>query len=336
MKNNFDVIIIGSGVGGLSAACWAKKIGLSFIVIEWNKDLILNLKNGVHYLHNKPELPFDPDLKTITLTDGILKENGFIQPLPSLNDALEYSEKVREIQHPSSIFEVGQRKEVYITQNNSLDDLLLQMYEYSGKENFLFSSQLIGIDVENKNIEINTFEDKIKLNYKNILLTIPLPKLIELTNSEKSIDSFYSNPIKIINCKVNNIVPNWLINLYIPSPKEKIYRMSILNNLMSSESVDELDSNDILHLKELFKMFYIDISNPTKYEWKQGKIISISIDYRKKILEQFIKNDIYTIGRFGLWNSKLLVDSTINQAKICIDCITENIGKKELTKKLTL
>jgi len=118
--------------------------------------------------------------------------------------------------------------------------------------------------------------------------------------------------------------------------KEKVYRASILNNAMSVESVDELNPDDILNLKKLFKMFYLDVSDPIKYEWKQGKIISISMDERRALIEKFLEKDIYTIGRFGLWNNKLLMDATIGQAKSVIDCITKPIDKKELIKKLSI
>ena len=335
-KNHYDLIIIGSGIGGLATACWVKQRALNFLVIEINKELMLNLKYGVHYLHTIPDLPFDADLKSIVLTDGILKEDGTISHTPNLKDVLEYSEKVREIQHPSSIFEVGKRDKVFIPKSNSLDNLILSMYEYAGPENFLFDTEVCNIDLDRKILYKKKNGAEYELECKNIVSTIPIGKLLDLTPNLTKKPALYCRPIRTVNVKVNKIVPNWLINLYVPSLKEKVYRASILNNTMSVESVDELNPDDILNLKKLFKMFYLDVSDPIKYEWKQGKIISISMDERRALIEKFLEKDIYTIGRFGLWNNKLLMDATIGQAKSVIDCITKPIDKKELIKKLSI
>jgi hypothetical protein len=40
-------------------------------------------------------------------------------------------------------------------------------------------------------------------------------------------------PIYITNYKVEKIVPNWMINLYIPDPNTPVYRASILNGICS-------------------------------------------------------------------------------------------------------
>ena len=68
-----------------------------------------------------------------------------------------------------------------------------------------------------------------------------------------------------------------------------------------------------------------------RYTWKTGKVISISVDDREKVIENLIKKNIYPIGRFGLWNRKLLVDNTIGQAKMVADCL---FGEKNNIIKL--
>ena len=46
MKNKYQTVIIGSGIGGLSAAAELKSQGMEFIVIEKAKELPLNLANA--------------------------------------------------------------------------------------------------------------------------------------------------------------------------------------------------------------------------------------------------------------------------------------------------
>ena len=324
-------------MAGLGAGCWLKQAGEEFLIVEKLDELPMNLHNGVHYLHTLPELPFDADLKSITLTDGVLKEDGTICHIPNLNDALEYSEKIKAIQHPSSIFEIGDRSKVFVPESNSLNDFLLSMCNYIGQENFVFGAEVCSINSDKKIISLKGSKgDKLDIEYENIVSAAPLGILMDLAPNLAKKPSLFSVPIQITNVKADSIVPNWLINLYVPSQKEKVYRVSILNNIVSVESIEKLKLDEILNLKKLFKMFHLDVSAPKEYEWTQGKIISISIDERKAILEAFVKEDIYTIGRFGLWNNKLLMDSTINQAKLCVDCITEKVGKKELIKKLSI
>ena len=73
-------------------------------------------------------------------------------------------------------------------------------------------------------------------------------------------------------------------------------------------------------VKDSLSMFHIgDLIE--KYTWETGKVISISIQEREKIVDELHHRSIYSIGRFGLHNRKLLVDSTIHQAKKAVDSI---------------
>ncbi len=337
MKNKVDVLIIGAGVGGLGAACWMNKksyAGLkfgkevhshNFMVAEGSESLPMNLQNGVHYLHSEPLLPFKPDLKRITLTDGVLCGDEIIHK-PSLIHALEYSEKVREVQHPSSIMEIGKETSVFMPKSNSMNELMQEMYDYAGKENFEFGCWLTELDTENKIATFKKVENGesvfYKVEYNHLISTAPLDKFRKLINDEfiNSV-SLTCAPVHITNYKVEKIVPNWMINLYIPDKNSPIYRASILNGVCSVESIRPLGNGETWQARDLLSMFHLVDEDPQKFTWNTGKVISISIDDREKILEILSKVNIHLVGRFARWDRKLLIDSTIDQAKNIVDKI---------------
>lgn len=331
-------------MGGLGAACWLKQYGEEFVVVDGGKELPRNLHNGVHYLHNIPYLPFKTEIKSITLTDGIL-EHGEIHNSPNLMHSLKYSAKVREIQHPSSIMDVGKNKEVFIPKTNTINSLIDQMAEYIGSDNLIFDYWLKNIDTEKKiayfRKEIATMDtleiqEELSIYYENIITTIPLDILGTVLDN-KLINSLElkTMPVYITNFKVIDIVPNWLINLYIPERYSPIYRASILNNVCSIESMKELDKFDIKNAIDMFFMFSLIPESAEKYTWQTGKIVSISMDDRMKVVETLKENSTYSLGRFGLWNRKLLMDSTINQAKEVVEFLCRKKEWKEIISTIT-
>ena len=323
------VVIIGAGAGGLGTACWLKNFGVDFVVIDAAKELTKNLHNGVHYLHSRPNLPYDFefDLKEITLTDGIIDKYGDIKHNWNLQDILEYSEKVREIQHPSSIMDIGKRDMVYMPSSNTLNTLIEKMYDYAGKENFIFGETITNINRDTKEV---VTEKGLVINYDYLVSTMPLNIFQGFFRLN---DEYKSNPIFVTNFKLDKIVPNWLINLYIPDSHSNIYRGSILNSLLSVESIDDFANEE--YVKFVFKMFHIK-EKLNEYEWKTGKVISIDMDKRLELIELFRKYDCFSLGRFGMWNRKLLIDSTINQAQLIASNIANtkdwNTIKFELMK----
>jgi hypothetical protein len=324
MNNKVNTLIIGSGVGGLGCACWMKHhgSGLDFMVMEASAELPMNLHNGVHYLHSIPELPFKPDLKKITLTDGVLS-NDEILHVPSLKHALEYSEKVREIQHPSSIMEVGKEDTVYLPSSNCANEFLQEMYEYAGKENFHFGCWLSELDTEKKLAIFKSEGKEFNITYENLISTVPLDKFRGIIKNDyiNSLSLKYS-PVYITNYKVEKIVPNWMINLYIPDKNSPVYRASILNGICSVESIRTLTKGEIWQVKDMLGMFHLSMEEEVKtYTWSTGKVISISMDERYKAQQELEKLGIYLVGRFACWNRKLLIDNTISQSKEVVEKI---------------
>ena len=321
MKNKVKTLVLGAGAGGLGSAVWLKESKSEFMVVEGAKELPLNMHNGVHYLHSIPPLPFDSELKKITLTDGVLV-NDEIMHKPSLKHALEYSEKVREIQHPSSIMEVGKEDSVFMPKSNSLNELMTQMYEYSGKENFEFGYWLKSLDTDAKIASFEKEGETFRVEYENVISTISLDKLLPMLNFPGIMElqmKLKCTPVYVTNYKVEKIVPNWMINLYIPNKNSPIYRASILNGICSVESIRTLGTSERWQVRDVLSMFHLADEEVETFCWSTGKVISISIDERTKLIETLKEMNIYLVGRFARWDRKLLVDTTINQAKEVIE-----------------
>ena len=283
MKNSYDIIIIGSGSGGLGASCWTSQYTEDYLVVEAGDKLPLNLHNGVHYLHSVPMLPFNPSIKEITLTDGIIMHDGSIKHDVTLEDALSYSKKVREIQHPSSIMEIGKRNKAFLPPSNTLNSLLTEMFDHSGYEHFEFDKKVSKIDLKGS-VTIDGEEYK----FKYLINTMPLDNFLKLFTEDIDFKfDFKYNPIHVANVGIDNIVPNWIINLYVPEADEPIYRISILNGVVSVESIEQLSDTYIRRkLPYLLKHFQINLDSIEKYDWEKGKIISMDIDSRKDLLEE--------------------------------------------------
>lgn len=324
LNESVKVLVLGAGVGGLGAGSWLKRYEADFSIYEGSEILPQNLHNGVHYLHSNPSLPFDFDFREITLSDGVLGRDGFeyrIKKEPELQDSLNYSEKVREIQHPSSIMDIGKRKTVFVPKSNDVNDLLSSMYKYIGDERFNFGWWLESIDVKNHLATLSNEDDMKTIHYDYCISTLPLRFVQKFFGFDFKLNT---RPIYVTNFKVERIVPNWMINIYIPSVETEIYRASILNGILSVESTEPLDSERIDFAKANLSMFHIVDEEPEHFEWKEGKIDSISIDERERLLEESHKVGFYPVGRFSQWNRKLLMDSTIAQAKEAVEEILKN------------
>lgn len=333
-----DTLVMGAGTGGLGAGCWLKDLHIPFIVVDRCKEVPKNLHNGVHYLHSIPRLPFDMEFKSVTLTDGIIELNGNHKPYvnhnPNLNHMLEYSEKVREVQHPSSIMEVGKKETVFLPKTNTLNEMIENMENYIGEDGFLLNHTLVHIDVVQKfaDFEHNETKHPTRVAYKNCISTLPLDLIQPHFGFNLELKS---NPVHICNIEVDKIVPNWMINLYVPDPSTPVYRISVLNNLASIESTHLMSDAEIAETIEwLGKLFHLKFETASAYTWQTGKVMSIPKDDRERIVKKMISNNFFSIGRFGLWNRKLLVDSTINQSGEVVSYLKGYTNIEQLTNSL--
>lgn len=315
MKNKHQTIIIGSGIGGLSSAAELKSKNMDFLVIEKSKDLPLNLANGLHYLHSKDfGTPFSFHYKTCLMSEQIwnTRTNQFSKTA-TIPEMFEYSKKIAEnMRHPSSIMDPGKRAEVYVPESNSMNDLLSAYYEYAGKDNFLFGKDIKKINTEEKFVELDSGE---KFEYDYIITTAPLDRMLSICGMENNYN-LKKKELFITNYKTTNIVPNWLIVLYMSDPKFVPYRITTFNGLMSMESMKPLTHEDEIIIKYLIgDLFEYKLESKSEYKWETGRIFGLERKEREQMLDSFNACGIFPVGRYAEWDGKLIMDSTITRAK---------------------
>ncbi len=338
MKKN-KYVIVGAGIGGLAAAAQLKFRGEEdFIVVDKCKDLPRNLANGLHYLHSKDiGTPFEFKFKSCPITEQIwdTRTNKFSNQA-TLPEMFEYSKKVMEnLRHPSSIMDPGKRMEAFVPESNNMNDLLDAYYDYIGMDKFKFSMDLSSVDSESRILLFNAdslFEEKICYDY--LIESTPLNKFYHLCGDAEKYP-LKNKELFITNYKSENIVPNWLIVLYMSDPKFPPYRITSFNNIISMESMKSLTHEDEVIIKYIIgDMFDYKLESKSEYKWETGRIFGINKAQRNEVIEDFSKKNIFPIGRFGLWNGKLTMDTTAWQAKILVDMIVDGHDYSNLKRIL--
>ena len=342
--NKIKFLVLGSGVGGLAIGGDLKSKGEeNFLIIDRCDTLPLNLHNGVHYLHsNDFGIPFPFELKKISATEEIWNPRTNIFKMEAnLPEMISYSMKVMGLRHPSSIMDPNNRSwDVYLPISYNMNDLIQSYYQYIGKEHFLFGENLVAIDTKHKIVTFNStkYEGAIYYEYDYLISTIPLNILHSICGLQTD-NEFKHQTVYITNYKTQNIVSNWLIGIYISDAKFPPYRITILNNIISMESIIPLTTIDEHIIKyHLEEYFDYDLQTKDTYEWTTGRIFGISQMEREKIIERFMDKNIFLLGRFGLWNGKLLMDSTIVQAHNIVNYVksVEPINKLEFITQMSI
>jgi len=332
-------LIIGAGIGGLAAGAACKQNGENFLICESQPMLPRNLNNGVHYLHtDNLYLPFNFDLKEVKATEEIWNpRKDEFKKEANLPDMIDYSLKIMKMRHPSSIMDPGTRKwGVYLPQDNDMNSLLEAYEKFIGPGNFRYSYALKKIDTAAHiayfvDLSTNKAEE---ISYDFMVTTAPLPAMLQMKESvlERS-QMFKSAPTFITNYKMDNIVPNWMISLYVSDHSFPPHRITALNGILSLESLEELSTDDeAITYYHLSRYFDYDVNTKTNHTWQSGRIWGLTKEQRTKIVEELLADDIVPIGRFGLWNGKMQMHSTINQAEEVVAFITKN--KTSKTKSL--
>jgi hypothetical protein len=318
-------LVIGSGIGGLSAGAELKRLGIEdFKIVDQCQSVPLNLHNGVHYLHSIDfKLPFEFEFQEIRSKEQIWHPIGNIwkneADIPEIN---EYGIKAFDVRHPSSIQDPGSRNwKTFVPLSNNMNDLLSGFYSYIGEEHFEFGAKLSSID---KEIGVAYFEKEgsnWSMEYEFVVSTVPLNCLDGFCQIK--IDKpLEHRTVFVTNYKTTGIIPNWLISIYIPDKEFPPYRITLLNNIISMESGRKLTLEDEHIIKyHLGRHYDYEIDTKNEYEWSTGRIWGLRPWERKKIMDEFNECSIYPIGRYGQWNGKLVMDSTITQAQEVINKI---------------
>ena len=309
-------LIIGSGIGGLAAAAALKFNGENdFVVVDRAASLPLNLANGVHYLHSDHlGLPFDFPLKRIPSTEEIWHpRTDTFKKTSCVPEMIDYSMKVMGTRHPSSIMDPGNRSwETFLPESNNMNDLLQAYYDYIGAGKFMWNMMLSNVNLDGK---VCSFIGNESMEYDYVINTSPLNTFMDSCGI-MDIPVLKNQPIFINNYTTENIVANWLISLYISDDQFPPYRITIMNNIISMESVREMTSTDEHVVKyHLGRYFYYNLWSGTKFKWDTGRIFGLDKQKREEIIAMFEKYSIHLVGRFARWDGKMIMDTTAIQAK---------------------
>ncbi len=322
MKYKF--VVVGCGIGGLAAAAELKARGEEdFIVVDKCTEVPLNLHNGVHYLHtNDFGTPFPFELKEIVSTEEIwVPRKDEFKKKSHIPEMVDYSMKVFGLRHPSSIMDPGSRDwKTYIPLSNNMNDLLIAYKDFIG-DKFELGAKLSTIDTEAK---IANFEKEglfVPVSYEHLITTAPLNFFGDICGLELNLE-FKNAPVYITNYKTERIVPNWLVCLYISDNKFPVYRITILNNIISMESLRRLTLADEHITKyHLERYFEYELETKQDYCWDIGRIWGLDKTTREQSVKMFADKSIHLLGRFGTWNGKETMDTTILAAKKIINQI---------------
>lgn len=323
MKTKF--LVIGAGIGGLSAAGYLKQAGEDFVVIEKSSKVPNNLANGLHYLHDMHfNLPFKMEFKECVLTENIWDtRNNTFSKTAMLPDLFRYSQKVMDnLRHPSSIMDPGKMTCVFVPESNDMNELIEKYTEFIGHENFKVNSTITKIDREKKIAQFQTLgiDTNHHVEYEYLITTAPLNVFENMVGMQMVDNAGHSalkfKPIYITNYKAGNVVPNWLIVLYMADQKFPPYRITCFNNTISMESLRELTHDDEVIIKYLIgDLFDYELSSSQKYKWETGRIFGMTKEQRKMMMDNLSRDNIYPVGRFAQWDGKLLMNTTIRQSE---------------------
>lgn len=317
-------LIIGAGIGGLAAGATLKQNGEEdFMIVEKAPGVPNNLSNGLHYLHDVDfQLPFKMDFKKCKLTETIWDtRNNTFKEKATLPEMFEYSKKVMDnLRHPSSIQDPGKRDAVWIPESNDMNELINNYENYIGFK-FMVNASVKIINPQKKIATVEIIGGKIEnIEYENIITTAPAPTMHKMLGEQPV--GYKQKPLYITNYKTTNIVPNWMIVLYMSDPKFPPYRISCFNGIISMESMMPLDTADEVIIKYIVgELFDYGLDTISKYTWETGRIFGVNKASRKELVDRFTKDNIWPIGRFGLWNGKLRMDDTIEQAQRVVGTI---------------
>ena len=306
------ITILGAGIGGLAAGAELKRNGQeNFVIVEKAPNVPRNFKNGVHYIHtNEIDFPFPFYLKEVRAIEQIWNPfTGQFKDKADIDDVIQYSLKVMGIRHNSSILDPGRRQwKTFIPESNNMDDLIQAYVEYIGIEHFRF-------DLDAMDVLRETGSDDV------IISTVPLPLLCPELK-----EHFVNRPIFTANYPAKDIVANFFVGLYIPDHEFPAYRITVLDKVISIEFLSSPTDYQLSTVKHfLGKHFAYDLDELTRSCFATGRIWGLEPEQRRGIVRRFEEDSVYLVGRYGRWDGKLTIETTIKQAQQAVNKI---LGKE--------
>lgn len=203
-----------------------------------------------------------------------------------------------------------------------------RLFEKIEKDRVLFDTAVKRIDRKNKIVEIGDGE---KIKYKNLINTIPFNEFLKILDEKEQInreEKLSYNKVLVLNLGFDKPSPNYRKEhwVYFPDKELNFYRIGFYNNiLMQSElsvyveigfsrDTEKIDVERELDeaLKGMKKVGIIDDSVrliDKSILLMDPAYVHISDERRiEKYFEEFKKDDIYMLGRYGRWTYNCMED----------------------------
>jgi hypothetical protein len=198
--------------------------------------------------------------------------------------------------------------------NRSINDL-------SPSDRYIAPFNLVKSMAENCRIKYSNSLtiDKIKNSSEPIISTIPMPDLMKIVGW-KEIPEFYKQKIYTQRARIAGIKCDIYQTIYYPDPNVPHYRVSVIGDLVISESISKPVTNAG---QNIIGVLINDFGfNPKKLvdieelSQEYGKILPVDNRLRKEFIFQMTtKYNIYSVGRFATWR-QILMDDIVNDLQV--------------------
>lgn len=167
-----------------------------------------------------------------------------------------------------------------------------------------------------------------------IVSTIPMDILAKITGYDsKKISIPVSTRIYTFKAYIDDC--DCYSTIYYPELNKGVYRASITGNMLLIESSwPTLSSLELMAVFESFGLDGADVTNVKPTKQGSGKIGEMNSLQRKAfIYHQTVENNIYSLGRYGTWRPKLLLDDLAKDIDIINDIIRDGQYAARLHKQ---
>jgi hypothetical protein len=141
-----------------------------------------------------------------------------------------------------------------------------------------------------------------------IISTLPVFSMAKILGLDPPFVSDSSaSLVHVLRCRINNC--NLNMSMYYPSPDLKVYRASVMGNILAVESTGPVPHEDLM---VVFDSLGININDAISLD-QGSQLGKVSYDVDQKARKNWIVNltlkyGIYSLGRFATWKNLLQDD----------------------------
>ncbi len=234
--------------------------------------------------------------------------------------------------------EVNSYNASFLYPKNGAASFIKVLYDNLDKDKVLLNTKVVKIDTNKKRVTLSNDEE---IEYEYLINTMPLNHFLELLGTNKELLNEMSyNKVLVFNLGFDKASPlctkeHWL---YIPSKECNFYRCGFYNNILKEEKLSMYieigyGKNDKITEEEIDKQLELTLDNLKKEGIIDDSMklvdhstivmdpayVHIETETTKKIdrlKEEFAKDNIYTIGRYGAWIYNSMEDSMLKAKEL--------------------